>query len=119
MTEEKKVLGYHLILNVSNIQDKKGLEEKDEITPLFDAIVNDMSLNVIRKVKFNFNPVGCSLLYLLSESHLSGHTFVDEGAICIDLFTCNKNCNFEPVMNLVKRYFNVENDDIQAQVLVR
>jgi S-adenosylmethionine/arginine decarboxylase-like enzyme len=29
------------------------------------------------------------MVYLLSESHLSIHTFVDEGKITIDLFTCS------------------------------
>jgi S-adenosylmethionine/arginine decarboxylase-like enzyme len=29
------------------------------------------------------------MIYLLSESHLSLHTFVDEGKIAIDLFTCS------------------------------
>jgi S-adenosylmethionine/arginine decarboxylase-like enzyme len=28
------------------------------------------------------------MIYLSSESHLSIHTFVDEGKITIDLFTC-------------------------------
>ncbi len=29
------------------------------------------------------------MIYLLSESHLSVHTFVDEGKIRLDLFTCD------------------------------
>ncbi len=29
------------------------------------------------------------MIYLLSESHLSVHTFVDEGKIKLDLFTCD------------------------------
>ncbi len=29
------------------------------------------------------------MVYLLSESHLSVHAFVDEGEITLDLFTCD------------------------------
>ncbi len=29
------------------------------------------------------------MIYLLSESHLSVHTCVDEGKITLDLFTCD------------------------------
>ncbi len=29
------------------------------------------------------------MIYLLSESHLSVHTVVDEGKVTLDLFTCD------------------------------
>ncbi len=34
------------------------------------------------------SPYGATMVYFLSENHLSIHTFVDEGKITIDLFTC-------------------------------
>jgi S-adenosylmethionine/arginine decarboxylase-like enzyme len=33
---------------------------------------------------------GATIIYLFSESHLSIHTFVDEGKITIGLFWCRK-----------------------------
>ncbi len=48
-----------------------------------DKVVEELKLNVINKCSHQFKKD----IYLLSESHLSIHTFVDEGKKTIDVFT--------------------------------
>ncbi len=50
---------------------------------------------------------GCTIMYLLSESHLSIHTFVDEGKISIDLFTCGLGNDFDKLRYIIRDYFDV------------
>jgi S-adenosylmethionine/arginine decarboxylase-like enzyme len=47
------------------------------------------------------------MVYLLSESHLSIHTFVDEGKITIDLFTCGLGADDGNIKSIIKDYFGV------------
>ena len=58
-----------------------------------DKIVEELKLNVVGECSHQFQknnyPYGATMIYLLSESHLSVHTFVDEGKITLDLFTCD------------------------------
>jgi S-adenosylmethionine/arginine decarboxylase-like enzyme len=49
------------------------------------------------------------MVYLLSESHLSIHTFVDEGKITIDLFTCSLSVENEKIKSMIKDYFCCKN----------
>ncbi len=55
-----------------------------------DKVVEELKLNVVvSECSHQFSPYGATMVCLLSESHLSIHTFVDEGKITLDLFTCN------------------------------
>ncbi len=40
-------------------------------------------------------PYGATMVCLLSESHLSIHTFEEEGKVTIDLFTCSSSVENE------------------------
>ncbi len=47
-------------------------------------------------------PYGATIIFLLSESHLSIHTFVDEGKKTIDLFNCFLSVENEKLKSLIK-----------------
>ena len=52
-------------------------------------------VKVVGEVHKQFEPVGATLLYLLAESHLSVHTFVEEKYCAIDSYVCNDKINME------------------------
>ena len=54
--------------------------------------------------KDNFSH-GATMIYSLSENHLSIHTFVDEGKITIDLFTCGLDVDDGKLKSIIKRLF--------------
>ncbi len=47
-------------------------------------------------------PHGATLIFLLAESHLSIHTFVDEGKTTLDLFTCSLGVETEKIKSIIK-----------------
>ncbi len=47
------------------------------------------------------------MISLLAESHFSIHTFVDEGKITLDLFTCSLGVENEELKSIIKDYFEV------------
>ncbi len=57
------------------------------IKPFMDKVVEELNLNIIGQCSHRFEkkiPHSVTMIYLLSESHLSIHTFVDEGKVTID-----------------------------------
>ncbi len=58
-----------------------------------EKIIEELKLNVVGECSHQFKkdslPHGVTIVNLLAESHLSIHTFVDEGKITLDLFTCS------------------------------
>ncbi len=59
------------------------------------------------------------MIYLLAESHLSIHTFVDEGKITLDLFTCSLSIENDKIKNIIKDYFIVNALSIDAYYFTR
>ena len=64
-------------------------------------------------------PYGVTMIYLLAESHLSIHTFVDEGKITLDLFTCSLGVENEKLKIIIKDYFEVNALNIDAYFFTR
>ena len=104
------VIGKQILLDCKNIDSTK-LKLIENIQPLMEKIINDFNLNVVQKSEHQFEkdgvPYGCTMIYLLSESHLSIHTFVDEGKITLDLFCCSLGADFEKLKFIIRDYFNV------------
>ena len=105
------------------------------IKPLMDKIITDLNLNVVGESSHQFEkyngargpegashpcgPYGVTMIYLLAESHLSIHTFVDEGKIALDLFTCSLSIETEKLKSIIKDYFEVNSLNIQALYFTR
>ncbi len=77
---------------IKNVDSDK-LKTIEMIKPFMEKIIEELKLNVVDECSHQFQknnyPYGATMIYLSSESHLSVHTFVDEGKITLDLFTCD------------------------------
>jgi S-adenosylmethionine/arginine decarboxylase-like enzyme len=74
---------------------------------------------VLTSIKKDNMPYGATMIYLLSGSHLSIHTFVDEGKIILDLFTCSVSVENERIKSIIKDYFIVNAFSIDAYYFTR
>ena len=97
--------GYHLIADVVNISNVKPLKTVEGVKPLMEKIIEEMKLTVLGSLSHQFEPYGATLLYLLGESHLSIHTYVEERYCAIDLYCCNPNINMNDVLSIIYEYF--------------
>ena len=65
-------------------------------------------MNVLNKKIHKFEPQGLTGFYLLSESHLSFHTWPENGTISIDLYTCGDfklaKDAINSILNTLKNY---------------
>jgi S-adenosylmethionine decarboxylase len=111
--------GTHIIIDISNIFNNEKLKYSSTILPVMDKIVEQFQLKVVEKALHQFEPFGFTGVYVLSESHLSIHTFVDEGKITIDLFTCGLGVEDGNIKSIIKDYFGVNFLNIDAYYFTR
>lgn len=98
--------GTHIIIDIYEINNNDILKYKDSIISVLDNIVNKFNLNVVGKIIHQFTPFGVTGVYVLSESHLSIHTFVEEQKIAMDLYTCNSLNNSNEIIDYIREIFN-------------
>tara|TARA_B100000073_G_C23726601_1_gene569477 strand:- start:1912 stop:2256 length:345 start_codon:yes stop_codon:yes gene_type:complete len=106
-------VGQHYIININNVENKFIFDNRC-IIELMNEIIELYNLTVLEKILYPFAPYGFTGIYLLSESHLSFHTWPEHNKICIDLFTCGKN-NKCLIKELLEKNFST----ISIQVMDR
>jgi S-adenosylmethionine decarboxylase len=110
--------GTHIIIDIFNIENNEILKFQSSITEILDKIVNKYHLNVVNKALHQFEPFGFTGVYVLSESHLSIHTFVEERKAAIDLYTCKTFNDTETIVDFIKSLFD-NKCDINYTVIER
>jgi S-adenosylmethionine decarboxylase len=100
------VLGRELIADVEDLEKFCVLETINGVKPLMEKIIKGCNLNVVSQCEYQFSPIGATMLYLLSESHLTIHTYPEKKACSINLYTCDPNTDFLEALNITYNYFN-------------
>jgi len=80
-------LGQHFLLNIYGCS---SLQLNDEffLCDLIENAAESSGATVIKTISYHFLPQGVTAVSLLSESHISIHTWPEKGAAAIDIFTC-------------------------------
>ena len=80
--------GKHLICDFKNIENKELLNSIEHLKGMCKTICKTHDFAILQECEHLFTPIGCTFLFLLSESHLSVHTFPEKNYISFDLYTC-------------------------------
>ncbi|MFJ4456256.1 adenosylmethionine decarboxylase [Pseudomonas sp. NPDC089392] len=84
--------GYHTIWDITGASAKLLSNDK-RLHRFFLTALQASGFNIISDMihKFSSGGEGVTGLFLLSESHLSYHTYPEREYISIDVYTCGKN----------------------------
>jgi S-adenosylmethionine decarboxylase len=68
----------------------EGLRDLSLLRRLFLTLIDDLNLHTVGEILWHQfpNTGGITGMALLSESHLTCHTFPEHGSICLNLFSC-------------------------------
>lgn len=91
--------GRHLIVDLHDCNSTK-LDDLKYILSVFDEVVSKSKMTVLNVSHSVFTPQGITALYLLSESHLSIHTWPEDNYTSIDLYSCGDTSYFHEIENI-------------------
>lgn len=99
----------NIMININN--DSISIKEWNML--LYNQF-KQADVNCLNVSWHNFNNLGSfTALYLLSESHLSIHTWPEKKYIAIDIFTCG-NSNIELLKDFIIKYFNPSKNETKS-----
>lgn len=103
-----KELGRHILAEIYGC-DSELLNDKDFI----EKIMVESALRAgaeVREVTFHkFSPQGVSGVVIISESHLTIHTWPELGYAAVDVFTCGDRINPWNACDLITEYLKANN----------
>jgi S-adenosylmethionine decarboxylase len=82
-------MGKHLLLEVYNVEFNL-LNNIDSLQKVMVEGIIDAGMTILNCFKHSFEPQGCTIVIALSESHVSCHTWPENGCIAIDVYTCGE-----------------------------
>jgi S-adenosylmethionine decarboxylase len=76
--------------------DPTALADLDRLREIFEGVIRDLDLNVIGEIAWHQfdHPNGISGLALLSESHLTCHTYPEFRAATFNLYCCRNRASW-------------------------
>jgi S-adenosylmethionine decarboxylase len=86
--------GRHVLVDIYN-GDRDVLNNIERLEQSLIAAAISEGVTVLGTLRKAFEPSGITILLLLAESHVSLHTYPEEGRAFFDAFTCGMN--FEPL----------------------
>jgi len=67
------------------------------------AAIDAVGARIIGQAESKFSPHGVSIVFLLSESHASVHTYPEHNACFLDIFTCGPRLHIEAFAETLQR----------------
>lgn len=108
--------GRHLIVDCTNVPMETCLDDKRLMEVMAEAAWS-ANANVISTSRYRFghnSPPGCTVFILLDESHISAHTYAQEGKVAIDVFTCGDRVKSEDILETIINKLKLEDYDIKS-----
>lgn len=84
------MLGKHIIAEVY-FEDPNILNDDKRLVKAMEEASVKGGMTVITSSSHKFTPHGATAIVMLSESHVSIHTWPEYGYAALDIYTCGKN----------------------------
>ncbi len=101
-------LGRHVLVEFYGCPDNV-LDDVADVKNNMVLAAKEAGAEVLEAVFHEFSPQGLSGVVVISESHLTIHTWPELGYAAVDIFTCGETVDPWVSCNYLKRRFSAEN----------
>lgn len=101
--------GQHLMVDMEGV-DSAFLDSEELLSRAMVETVAESGLTMLSYHCHTLKPAGVSCVGVLLESHISFHTWPEDGVITLDLFSCGAN-PLLPVVSTIQRLFGIGNPE--------
>lgn len=100
-------MGNHLLLEVYDVEHNL-LNDGIALQKVMERGIQRAKMTILNTFTHCFLPQGCTIVIALAESHVSCHTWPENGCIAIDVYTCGEGNPKLIAIELLK-YLNSKN----------
>jgi S-adenosylmethionine decarboxylase len=100
-------MGNHLLLEVYDVEFSL-LNDSIALQNVMERGIELAGMTILNIFQHCFYPQGCTIVIALSESHVSCHTWPENGCVAVDVYTCGPG-DPNKIANEILSYFNSSN----------
>lgn len=100
---------YHTLIDLYDVEFQL-LNDLDLLLDKLRNISTIINLTILTESYHKFEPQGVTIMLLLSESHISIHTWPENKSACLDILSCKNNPH--DYINDIIKLFNTNNYNI-------
>lgn len=100
-------MGHHILVSLYGISFTL-LDDLAAIRAAFEKAVEACGATVLNRFSHQFHPQGCTVVYALAESHMSLHSFPENGCVAIDVYTCGDMDSMKGMKVLIDHFNPIE-----------
>jgi len=82
-------MGKHLLLEVYNV-NFEAINDVESLQNVMLRGIERAGMTVLNVFSYCFVPQGCTVVISLAESHVSCHTWPENGCLAVDVYTCGE-----------------------------
>lgn len=97
--------GYHYVAEASGC-DPKVLEDPNELKRIMLEAAKIGFMDVRQTYFYRFTPKGVSGILVVSQSHISVHTWPEKGYAAVDVYVCGTKSKPEEALEYILRSLN-------------
>jgi S-adenosylmethionine decarboxylase proenzyme len=116
--ESKVSSGKHMICDIKQIKNTNLMNNLHGIKNVLDIICEIYDFRCLNIVEHEFTPNGITVIYLLSESHISVHTFPERNYLALDLYTCREYPDNEIYENIYKYLVDIFEAKLEKPIIL-
>lgn len=116
MENNYKFIGKHYLASFMDCNENK-LINIDELRKAMIEGIKSSGATILSYTEKIFDNNGYTILFLLSESHCSIHTYPEHKSLFTDLFTCGETCDYRGYEKIMKEY--LEPKKVTSDLIIR
>jgi len=101
-------LGRHLLIELHDC-DRDALDDIDLIRDTLVEAADRLQSSILDVSTHKFQPIGCTAIVMIAESHLSIHTWPEHGYAAMDIFTCSQTMQPADVVGFISARLQSKN----------
>ncbi len=98
------IVGKHIIAELYGV-DRELIAREENVRRIVEEVVDEAGLTKVGSVYKQFNPHGVTGIVLISESHVSIHTWPEYELVNLDIFTCGDTSKADKAFKLFLERF--------------
>lgn len=99
--------GLHIVAELYGCS-RDALSRVEDVKRILNAAVQESGMMKVNEAYHQFSPHGATGFILLTTSHLSVHTWPEDGYAAVDIFTCGDPAQGRKAVEVCERLFQAQ-----------